>query len=134
MPTSDPVGTALASIGVGAAAGAAVITGGALTLRLLQAGTVSTVSDETGPLLLGGSALAGLVTAVATGWLHTRAIDDVWRRAVTGAVSAFGAVLLALGTTVTDLVAGPGGMALYLAALLATAVAAHRAVGRAASR
>ena len=134
MPTTDPVGTALASIGAGATTGAAVMTGGVLALRLLQARDVSSMSTEGGSLLLAGSALAGLIAAVATGWLRTRAIDDVWRRGVTGAVSAFGSVLLALGSAVADMVAGPLGVAVYFALLLAAAVAAHQAARRAASR
>ncbi len=133
MPTTDPVGTALASIGAGATTGAAVMTGGVLAFRLLHAREVWSMSTETGSLLLTGSALAGLIAAVATGWLRTRAIDDVWRRGVTGAVSAFGTVLLALGTTVADMVAGPVGVAVYLALLLAAAVAAHQAAGRSTS-
>ncbi len=133
MPTTDPVGTALASLGAGAATGAAVMTGGALTLRLVQAGGAAPVSTETGALLLGGSALAGLIAAVATGWIRARAIDDTWRRAVTGAVAAFGAVLLALGTTIADMVAGPLGIAGYFALLSAAAAVAHRAARRAAS-
>ncbi len=133
MPTTDPVGTALAAIGAGATTGAAIVTGGALALRLLQGGGAASLSTEIGALLLGGSAFVGMIVAVAVGWRHTRAIDDVWRRAVTGAVSAFGAVLLALGATIADMVAGPLGMIAYLVGLLAAAVATHRAARRAAA-
>ena len=129
---ADPVGTALFSIGAGASTGAALMTGGVATLRYLQA------AGEPDPALAFGiitaSALCGIVAAAASGWLHTRRIDDRWRRGVTGAVSVFGAVLLAIVATPVDTLAGPTGLVIYVAALVAALLYFHRLAGHAADR
>lgn len=130
--TSDPVGTALFSVGAGATTGAAVMTGGVAALRYLQAG------GEPDPNLafaiVTGTALGGLAAAVATGWVCTGPIDDRWRRAVTAAVSAFGAVLLALVATPVDLLLGTPGIAGYLVLLVAGLLSFHHAARHAGSR
>ena len=104
----DPVGRALASIAAGACGGAATVTVGLLLFRwgLTQAL----------PLIL----LAGLVVAATTAWALAAGIDDTWRRGVTAALGAFGAMMLAALTAPADIVAGPVGLALY-AVLLSTA-------------
>jgi hypothetical protein len=74
----------------------------------------------------------GIVAAVATGWLRTRSIDDLWRRGVTAGVAVFGAAILAVFATLADLVGGTVGLACYLLLLCVAAARTHRTAGRAA--
>ncbi len=134
MTTSDPVGTAVASIGAGATSGAAVMTAGVFVLRIAQAGDPAAVAASAGATVIGVSLFLGIVAAVASAWWRTRVIDDRWRRGVAAAVSVFGAALLALIATPADLVAGRLGLGLYLTVLLAAAVLTHLAAMRAAAR
>ena len=133
MPTSDPVGTALWSIGAGATTGAAAMTAGVLVVRLLQARDPAP-SVDVSALILTTSVFVGLVAAVATGWLRTRVVPDPWRRGVTAAVAVFGAALVGVVATAADTIAGWQGLAAYLTLLFAAAVFTHRQAARAAQR
>lgn len=127
----DPVGLALTSIGAGATTGAACITAGALTLRLLQARGAAG-DERTGFTVIASTALTGLLLAAATGWLRTRAINDRWRRGVAAAMSAFGAALLAVVATPADVLGGTPGVGTYTVILLIAVLLFHRAAARAA--
>lgn len=131
MPNSDPVGTALSSIGAGASTGAAVMTSGVLLIRVLQT-TDSALPAEQNAAIISASMFLGIFAAVATGWLRTRTIADQWRRGVTAAVSVFGAAILAVFATAADTIGGSVGLACYLVLLIAVAWATHRAAARAA--
>ncbi|MBE0592407.1 MAG: hypothetical protein IH616_08410 [Gemmatimonadales bacterium] len=132
MTTSDPVGTAVASIGAGATSGAVLMTAGVFLLRLLQSGDPSSVSPDFGGAILSTAVSTGLLVAVAVAWLRSRRIDDVWRRGVTAAVAVFGTVILSVLAAPIDSVAGTRGLGAYLAVLVGAAIASHRAAGRAA--
>jgi len=131
VPSSDPVGTALSSIGAGASTGAAVMTSGVLLVRFFQT-TDSAFSAEQNAAIISASMLLGILAAVVTGWLRTRAIADQWRRGVTAAVSVFGAAILAVFATAADMIGGYVGMACYLVLLIAVAWLTHRAAARSA--
>ncbi len=133
MATADPVGTAIASIGAGAAVGTACTTSGVLAVRLLQAGDPAALPTDVGGMILSIAVSVGLFAAVLTGWIASRAIDDTWRRGVTAALAVFGTVLLSVLATPVDLVAGPMGLAVYLVILIALAVRFLRAARRAAA-
>ena len=133
MPTTDPVGTAVGSIGAGATSGAVLMTGGVLVLRLLQSGDPASVSPDVGGAILSTAVSTGLLAAVAVAWLRSRPIDDVWRRGVSAAAAAFGTVILSALAAPVDAVAGSAGLGAYLVALLIATVASHRAAARAAS-
>jgi hypothetical protein len=124
VTTNDPVGVALAGIGAGSATGAAVMTAGVLTLRLLQAG--GTTSAEIGGSLLTATLFGGIVAAVLSGWVATASIDDTWRRGVSAAVAVLGAALLAIGATVADQFLNVAGLGVYCVALIVAAVLTHR--------
>jgi hypothetical protein len=131
--TSDPVGTAVASIGAGATSGAAVMTAGVLLVRLLQRGDPQNLAAQPGTWILGSSVFVGLAVAAATGWLSTRAIPDPWRRGVTAALCVFGAVLLAVVATAADMIGGARALSVYAGILFVTAGATHH-LARAAAR
>jgi hypothetical protein len=133
VATADPVGTAIASIGAGAAVGTACTTAGVLALRLLQSGDAAALPADVGGMILSVAVSVGLFAAVLTGWLSSRAIDDTWRRGVTAALAVFGTVLLSVLATPVDLVAGPIGLAAYLVIVIALAVRFLRAARRAAA-
>jgi hypothetical protein len=133
VPTSDPVGTALWSIGAGATTGATVMTVGVLVVRLLQVRDPA-LSVDVSAQVLTTSVFVGLVAAVATAGLRTRAVPDPWRRGVTAAVAVFGAALVAVVATAADTIAGWQGLAAYLVLLFAAAVFTHRQAARAAQR
>ena len=132
MPTTDPVGTAVGSIGAGATSGAVLMTGGVFVLRLMQAGDPASVSPDVGGAILSVAVSTGLLAAVAVAWLRSRSIDDVWRRGVTAAVAVFGTVILSVLAAPVDSVAGTAGLGAYLAVLLIATFATHRAARRAA--
>lgn len=113
--TADPVGGALASLGGGAAAGAAVISLGLAAFRDVLADSL--------PLVLFG----GIVTSAAVGWAAATAVSDTWRRSVTATLAAFAGVLLAGLTAPADAVAGRIGLVAYGGILAAVAVSAVRA-------
>ena len=116
MTEPDRVGAALWSILAGSSAGAAA---NAAALLLFDR-TVNTL-----PFLFGG----GLAAGVVVGLLVSRKIDDAWRRAITGAICAFGTVLLMLGTIVIDVSAQALGIAMYGVVLtLVAAFAGYRAL------
>lgn len=133
MATADPVGTAIASIGAGAAVGTASTTGGVLVVRLLQGGDPAALPSDVGGMILSIAVSVGLFAAVLTGWMASRAIDDTWRRGVTAALAVFGTVLLSVLATPVDLVAGPIGLAVYLVIVSVLAVRFLRAARRAAA-
>jgi hypothetical protein len=126
---TDPVGVAVWSVLAGAATGGVALTSGVLVIRMLQAGTTS-FSAGAGSTVLGVSVFVAVGGAIVSAWIHTRTIDDVWRRGVSAAVAVMGAVLLAVPAVVADLVGGRVGIGAYLAALLLGAAWAHRGAGR----
>ncbi len=129
MPTTDPVGTALAAIGAGSTTGATVMTGGVFAIRLLQA--TDGISAEGGGTVITATLFGGIIAAVATGWIRSRPIDDVWRRGVTGAVAVLGAALLAIAATAIDQFSGLVGLGVYGFGLLAATIVLHRLAVRA---
>jgi len=133
VPTADPVGTAIASIGAGATVGTACTTAGVFAVRLLQGGDAATLPSDVGGMILSVAVSVGLFAAVLTGWMASRAIDDTWRRGVTAALAVFGTVLLSVLATPVDLVAGPIGLALYLVIVIVLAVRFLSAARRAAA-
>lgn len=134
MATADPVGTVVASIGAGATVGTACTTSGVLAVRLLQGRDAAAFSTDMGGLILSTAVSVGLLAAVLTGWLTSRAIDDAWRRGVTAALAAFGMVLLSVLATPVDLMAGRGGLAVYLALCSVFAARFVRAARRSGAR
>ena len=130
MATTDPVGTALASIAAGSTTGAAAIALGALFVRHGQQQGASTPDPATGATVLLGGVFLGVVLAAGTGWALTRAIDDVWRRGVTAAISVFGAVLLSLLALPADMAAGRVGILMYVVALVVASFVAHHTARR----
>ncbi len=110
--TADPVGTALASIGVGASTGAACITVGLIIFR--TAGPAEAI--------IPAGLFVGVVTAVATAWVLSRPIADYFRRGVAAAIGAFAALLLAGLAVPADMVAGIFGLSIYLVLLVAVCV------------
>ena len=110
--TSDPVGTALASMGAGASTGAACITVGLIVYR--TAGPAEAIIPT--------SLFVGIVVAVATAWVLSRPIADYFRRGLTAAIGTFAALLLAGLAVPADIVAGVVGLSLYLMLLIALCV------------
>jgi hypothetical protein len=129
----DLVGTALASIATGAAAGAAIMTTGVALLRTAQATTGEGFAVDTGFLILSAGVVLGIVAAAAAGWLLAHPIDDYWRRGVVAALSVFGACLLAMVAAPADIVAGRIGLTAYLVVLVVVALFARSAARRAGS-
>ena len=131
---ADLIGVALASITTGAAAGATIMTSGVVTLRAMQARDAAALTADTGFAILSVTIVLGILGAVLAGWFLGRPINDIWRRGVVAALSVFGASLLAVGATVTDMFTGITGLSIYLAALAVAAVIAGGAARRAAHR
>jgi hypothetical protein len=131
VATSDPVGTALASVAAGAASGAVVLTAGVFALRVLQSGDPAAVSPDLGGLILSAAVSAGLLATALVTWFRSRPVDDIRRRGVAAVVAVFGMVILAALAPLADTVGGIGGLGAYLAVLAAAALAAHRAARRA---
>lgn len=126
---SDPLVIALAAVVHGTAAGGAVV-----CVLLFAAYDVLRGTAAVGPradvLLLAG--LAGLAAAVAVAWLRARGLEP-WRRAMAGAVSFGGAIVVTMATMPVDLLWPRWGL-LVLAGLCGgvslwtrTARARHRA-------
>lgn len=134
MTTTDPVGTALWSIGAGSTSGAVAITAAMFALRTLQATAGETDDETAGATVVLIGLVVGLTLAVTIGWMRTRAIDDLWRRGVIGALSLFGASLLSLVTLPVDMLLGRPGLAGYAVLLLIAAAVAGRAGRHAAAR
>ena len=88
------------------------------------------LQDE-GFLVISVALLLGMISAVATGWLLTKGLDDPWRRGVTSALSVFGTALLSIVTMPIHSLTGSVGLAVYLALLLFVAIMTHRAAYRA---
>jgi uncharacterized membrane protein (DUF441 family) len=131
VATSDPVGTALASIAAGATSGAAVLTAGVLALRILQSGEPSALSPDVGGLILSTAVSVALLVAVTVTWLRSRPVADIRRRGVAAAVAVFGMVILAAFAPLADTLGGTVGLGVSLALFVAAAFAAHRAARRA---
>ena len=110
--TSDPVGTALASIGAGASTGAACVTVGLIVLR--AAGPAEAIIPV--------SLFVGIVVAVATAWILSRPLADYFRRGLTAAIGTFTALLLAGLAVPADMLAGVFGLSVYLALLVAVSI------------
>jgi hypothetical protein len=121
---------ALGGLATGAAAGAAVITGGLLILRTLQRPGI-TETEETGSLVLSAAVFSGLVVAAGCGWLLSRGIEELWRRGVTATLAVFGSVMLALVAVPADSLGGRGGLAAYAVLLLGGALYAGAQARRA---
>lgn len=121
-PTKDPVGLVLASIGAGSTSGAAVITAGMIILRTMQASRGVDRTVNTGFAVIWVTLILGIALAVLTGWALTRALDDMWRRGVVGALSVFGTALLAGIGMPVDLLTGRIGLTVYLLITLAAAL------------
>ena len=111
--TTDRVGTALWTIVAGSSTGGAVC---AATLFLIPK------TEDTLLFMFAGS----LAVAVLAGWFLSRPIVDLWRRAVTAAICAFGATLLVIGTMAAALIGQAIGLATYGIALVVIAVLAAR--------
>ncbi len=107
--TSDPVGTALASIGAGASTGAALIAAGLIAFR--TAGSAEA--------LIPISLFVGIVAAVAVAWVLSRPIADYFRRGLTAALGVLAALMLAGLAVPADMVGGAAGLAVYLMLLVA---------------
>ncbi len=116
--TDDPIGLALASIGLGATVGATVVTAGILILRSLQAigGTGAQPGVEF--TVLGTTFFGGVAAGLLTAFLTSRGIEDLWRRAVITAIATFGTVLLSAITAPIDIVGGRTGLGVYLITLI----------------
>lgn len=110
--TSDPVGTAIASIGAGATTGAACITLGLILFR--AAGPAEPIIPS--------ALFLGVVAAVVTAWMLSRPIADYFRRGVTAAIGAFTALVLAGLAVPADMLAGLLGLSVYVVVLLALGV------------
>ena len=119
MAARDPVVLALASIAAGAGAGGAVITAGLVALRVVQARRGITPQDDLAFGVLSVALFAGVAAAAAIAWRLTGAIEDYWRRGVTGALAVTLAFGLAGGAVPVDLVAGRMGLGAYAVALVA---------------
>lgn len=113
----DPVLRALGGLATGAAAGAAIITGGLLVLRTVQRRGIAETQD-TGSLVLSAAVLLGVVAAAASGWLLSRGIEEIWRRGVAATLAVFGTVMLALVAVPADALAGRTGLVGYAILLL----------------
>lgn len=129
--TSDPVGLTLASIGTGSTAGAAIITTGMIVFRSLPQSGDPAQATDLGFLVITASLLSGIGTAAVVGWLLTIPLGNLWRRAVVGALSVFGTVLLAALTMPADMLGGRPALFIYLAALTTVATYTRRAARRA---
>ena len=132
MSTQDPIVVALGSIAAGSAASAAVITAGLIIFRTVQRGGPDGGDPEIQLALLGTMLFAGLASGIATAWMLSRPIADLWRRGVTSALSVFGATVLAAVAAPADLLAGRAGLAAYLIFLLLAALFASRLARKAA--
>ena len=127
----DPVVLAVASLGTGATTGASVITAGTIALRSLPMPGQSTGA---GAVVIWITLLAGVAAAAASGWLLTKALGDLWRRGVIGALSVFGSALLAALAMPADMLGGRAGLAIYLTVLVAAVWYTRGVARRAATR
>jgi hypothetical protein len=110
----DLIAVALGGMAAGAGSGAALITFGITLFRNSLTNSL--------PIIL----FLGIVLAVACGWSLTRAIEDTWRRGVTGALAAFGALMLAGLAAPADLVGGPIGLIAYGTVMVVLAASGFR--------
>jgi hypothetical protein len=133
MSRRDPVGGALASLGAGAAVGAAVVTAALIILRTVQRQASGDGDSALQATIIGAGLFAGIVTAVATAWSLSPTLDP-WRRSVTSALAVFAGTILAVGAAPADLAGGRVGLAVYAVLLLSGAtywgVRAHKAAPR----
>jgi hypothetical protein len=120
VPTSDPVGTALASLGAGAATGAAVITVGTIVLRAGWGADAPNSPIWFLPVVL----FVGVVAAVVVCWRLSRPIEDYFRRGIAVAIAVFAALLLAGLAAPADIVGGILGLVIYLLLLIGADVLA----------
>lgn len=118
--TSDPVGTALASLGAGAVTGAGVITVGLIAYRMVAGGGPEVVDAPYA--LIPISLFVGIVVAVVCAWLLSRPVADYFRRGLTAALAVLAALMLAGLAVPADMVWRGGGLAAYLLLLVAADV------------
>jgi len=129
VPTSDPIGTALASLGAGAATGAAVITVGTIVLRAGWGADVPSAPVWLLPMVL----FVGMVAAVVMCWRLSRPIEDYFRRGIAMVIAVFAALLLAGLAAPVDMVGGILGLIVYLLLLTGADIVALLKWRRAAS-
>jgi FtsH-binding integral membrane protein len=105
-----------------------------ILFRSLPEATDPAQAADLGFLVISVSLVTGITAAIAAGWFLTRALADTWRRAVVGALSVFGTVLLAALTMPADMVGGRPALTIYLVVLIAAVTYTRHAALRAASR
>ena len=115
---TDPIGVALGSIGAGATAGASVITMSLIVFRLLMGGAEDATNQDLQFAVITAGLVGGVITAVVTAYTLARTVSDTWRRAALAGTTVFAAVFLAVPAAPADMLAGPTGLAVYLAVLL----------------
>jgi len=120
VPTTDPVGLTLASVGAGAAVGATVLTIGVIALRTLQRGA-ETRNPDAEFIVLSTSLVFGIILAIATTVVASRPIRDTWRRSVAGVMAVFATALLSAVTPLGEIAAGRVGLVIYAVLLAACA-------------
>lgn len=100
-------------MGLGATLCAAVVSAGLIVLRTVQSGSPS--GSDLQFMMLAGATLLGVATAIASATTAIGDALDLWRRSVTGALAAFGGLLLAgVLSTIADMLAGRIGLAILL--------------------
>jgi hypothetical protein len=124
--TQDPVGLALASIGVGATTGGCIMSAGALALRLVQNAYGQGNAPVVEFFVLSGSVVAGVIASILITLIASRAIDDLWHRGVAAAIATIVGILLGALTAPIDMLAGPPGLSAYGVALFALALLVWR--------
>ncbi len=105
-----------------------MITAGLIVLRTATGGRPA----DAPVLLLPATLFFGIVTAASCGWLLAQRIGDDFRRGLTAALGVFGALLLAILAVPADILGRVAGLAVYLTALAAAAVATVRKARRSA--
>lgn len=111
---------ALASLGAGAAVGAAVVTAALIILRTVQRQASGGGDSALHATIIGAGLFAGIVTAVGAAWILSPTLDP-WRRSVTSALAVFAGTILATGAAPADWAGGRIGLAVYAMLLLSGA-------------
>lgn len=99
-----------------------MITAGMIVLRTMQASRGVDRTVSAGFAVIWVTLIVGIAIAALTGWALTRALDDMWRRGVVGALSVFGTALLAGIGMPVDLLTGRIGLTVYLLITLTAAL------------
>ena len=116
-PDPDGIVVALSSIALGAFTGGLFMTAGTLAVRVFP--TEVTGSESPAFVVLTVAVALGFGGAIVTAFGASRPVDNLWRRAVIGAIALFGAAILSVLAAPIDMFAGPGGLIAWLALLLA---------------